>query len=294
MGGFLLSTKLLPGMHVKKGEEIAALEDAEYIGLQEDYLIARSQLQVTEAEYIRQKTLNESKAGSDKSLQMAKSEYEKLNITFHALREKLRMLNINADKISPENISKTIRLHAPFDGFVSKINVNVGKYVTPSEPLFELVNPDDIHLNITVFEKDLASLQIGQKLQAFTLHDPEKKYPCEIILISRDVSEERTGEVHCHFEKYDRNLIPGMYMNALIETSGHVGLAISSNAIVSYSGKDYVFVEMAKGLFEMKEVKTGWHGDGMTEILDAEKMKSAKIVTSNAYTLLMALKNKAD
>jgi cobalt-zinc-cadmium efflux system membrane fusion protein len=36
-----------------------------------------------------------------------------------------------------------------------KVNVNIGKYVTPSDILFEIVNPSDIHLALTVFEKIL-------------------------------------------------------------------------------------------------------------------------------------------
>jgi hypothetical protein len=38
---------------------------------------------------------------------------------------------------------------------VSKVNVNIGKYVNPSDVLFELINPDDIHLNLKVYEKIL-------------------------------------------------------------------------------------------------------------------------------------------
>lgn len=42
--------------------------------------------------------------------------------------------------------------------------MNIGKYVAPTDVLFELVNPDDIHLALTVFEKDFDKLFIGQKL----------------------------------------------------------------------------------------------------------------------------------
>ena len=61
--------------------------------------------------------------------------------------------------VSPEyvfpakNISKSVNIYSPIDGFVSKVNVNIGKYVNPADILFELINPDDIHLNLKVFEK---------------------------------------------------------------------------------------------------------------------------------------------
>ena len=55
LGGYLRSTKLLPGMHVRKGDVIAVLEDQQYIQLQQDYLLAKSKLHFAELEYKRQK-----------------------------------------------------------------------------------------------------------------------------------------------------------------------------------------------------------------------------------------------
>jgi cobalt-zinc-cadmium efflux system membrane fusion protein len=68
--------------------------------------------------------------------------------------------------------------------------VNIGKYVNPSDVLFELINPDDIHLNLKVYEKDLENLKKGQRFVAYTNADPAKKYYGEIILISKDINQE--------------------------------------------------------------------------------------------------------
>jgi cobalt-zinc-cadmium efflux system membrane fusion protein len=58
MGGFLVSSDLLPGMHVKKGQVIAVLEDQQYIQLQEDYLTTKVRLEQAESDFIRPKRLN--------------------------------------------------------------------------------------------------------------------------------------------------------------------------------------------------------------------------------------------
>src|SRR5215210_1985852 len=42
LGGYLKSSKLLPGTHVRRGESIAILEDQQYITLQQDYLTAKA------------------------------------------------------------------------------------------------------------------------------------------------------------------------------------------------------------------------------------------------------------
>src|SRR5215831_14918383 len=66
LGGYLKSTNLLPGMHVKKGDVIAVMEDQQYIQLQQDYLTAKAKIGFLENEYNRQKDLNSSQASSDK------------------------------------------------------------------------------------------------------------------------------------------------------------------------------------------------------------------------------------
>jgi cobalt-zinc-cadmium efflux system membrane fusion protein len=296
MGGYLKSTSLLPGMHIRKGEVIARMEDQQYIQLQQDYLTAKARQAYLESEYQRQKELNASKASSDKSFQQAEAEYRSNKILISGLMQKLQLIGIDPLKLNEGNISRMVSIHAPIDGYVSAVRVNVGKYVTPSDVLFELVNPTDIHLALTVFEKDINKLSIGQKLIAYSNGDPGKKYPCEIILIGKDVSPERAIQVHCHFEQYDKSLVPGMFMNADIEVNSAEAFAVPEAAIVRYGDKQYVFAARANNTYEMKEVVTGPAENGMVAIIDAKGLDLATqtLVTGNAYTLLMKLKNTAE
>lgn len=296
LGGFLKSTKLLPGMHVKKGEVIATMEDQQYIQLQQEYLMAKSKLTFSENEYNRQKELNLSKASSDKVFQQSEMEYKTQKITLSALSEKLRRININPESLNEGSLSRSINIYSSIDGFVSKVNVNIGKYVNPSDIIFELINPSDIHLNLKVFEKDLDKLSIGQKLLAFNNNQSYKKYPCEIILVSQDLSEDRSADVHCHFEAYDKTLLPGMYMNAEVEIMMENVASINEDAIVSHEGKDYVFISKSKNEFELVEIKKGNSENNYTEInsIDGKDLMNSTIVVKGAYSLLMQLKNKSE
>ncbi|RKS02181.1 efflux RND transporter periplasmic adaptor subunit [Flavobacterium sp. 102] len=295
LGGYLKNTKLLPGMYVKKNEVIAVMEDQQYIQLQQEYLTAQSKLFFAEKEYERQRDLNRDKASSDKVFQMADAEYKNLRITVNALAEKLKLIHINPKSLSEKTISKSVNIYSPINGFVSKVNVNIGKYVNASDILFELINPDDIHLNLKVFEKDINGLYIGQKLVAYSNSQPDKKYNCEIILISKDISSiEHSAEVHCHFQQYDKTLLPGMYMNAVIELKREAVLTLPEKAIVTFEGKEYVFVQLDNHKFEMIAVKVGNSENSFTEILNSEVLNTKNIAVKGAYTLLMQLKNKSE
>ncbi|HEY9257009.1 efflux RND transporter periplasmic adaptor subunit [Chitinophaga sp.] len=289
LGGYLKSMQLLPGMQVSKGQVLAVLEDPQYIQLQQDYLMAKSKLRYLDADFNRQKELNESKANSDKVFQQVRSEFESQKIMVSALKQKLQLVNINTDRLTEETITRSISIYAPISGYVTKVNVNTGKYVNPTDVLFELINPADLHLSLTVFEKDLASLAPGQQVKCYTTSKNGDTYAATIHLITRNVDENRSGEVHCHFEKYDRRLVPGMFMNAEIELQNANVTAVPDDAVVKWENKHYIFVSAGNDKFIMTPVEIGTSNGGFTEI--KSNIGSKEIVTRNAYTLLMKMKN---
>ena len=292
LGGYLKSTQLLPGMRVRKGQSIAVMEDQQYIQLQQDYLTAKTNLAFLESEYNRQKDLNASKAASDKVFQQAQANYTGGKVLVKSLSEKLKLISINPETLDENSLSRSINLYSPIDGYVSKVNVNIGKYASPTDVLFEIVNPADIHLALTVFEKDIDKLHAGQKLTAYTNGNPSKKYNCEIILIGKDLEQDRSVEVHCHFEQYDSTLIPGMFMNAVIEVQNRTASALPEDAVVSYESRQYVFAAKSAREFEMVEVQTGIAENGYVEIAwPKPELANGTYATKGAYTLLMKMKN---
>ncbi len=292
MGGFLKHTKLLPGMSVKKGEVLAILEDQQYIQLQQDYLTAKTQLALDESEYKRQKQLNENKASSDKVYEQAKADYQSEYILFKSLEEKLKLIGLNPQKISADNISRSISIISPINGYVSLLNVNSGKYVNQNDVLFELINLNDLYISLTVFEKNIEKISVGQKIQASLNSNSEQKYDCSILFINQNVSNDNSVEVICKIDNKTNGLLPGMFVNAQIDLSNNEVNTLPEEAIVSFNNKQYVFIETSHQTFEMIPIKQGNTENGYSEVLT--DLTNKKIVTKGAYTLLMALKNVSD
>lgn len=292
LGGYLKSTNLLPGMRVQRGQVLAVLEDQQYIQLQQDYLAGSARIKYLETEYERQKSLNSSRSVSDKTYQQAEADFRAQQVAISALSEKLRLAGINPQQISADRISRSINILSPISGYVSRVNVNIGKYLAPTEVLFDLINPSDIHLALKVFEKDLDKIRKGQQVLAFTNSRPERKLACEVILISKDLSAERTAEAHCHFRKYEPDLLPGTFMNAELALESRNAIILPDDAIVSFEGKEYIFIPGKEG-FIMTEVQTGNSENGVTEILGPD-LRGTRCVTKGAYSLLMFLKNRAE
>lgn len=295
MGGYLKYTRLLPGLKVSKGQLLAVLEDQQFIQLAQEYLSTKNKLELTKQDFKKQKELFEAKAISEKAFLEAKSALEILNIQVQSYSEKLKLIGINPNNLSVDKISSKVEIVSPINGYVSKVNVNVGKYLSPNDILFELINPDDIHLNIQIFQKDIPYLAIGQKVITYTNEHPEIKHKAEIILIGRGLNESKAIDVHCHFEKPDHNLIPGMYMNVEIESSVKKSMVVNEEAILRYENNNYLVLAINNTTFELYPVITGITEKPYVEIVNpSEQLKNSKIVNEGAYKILMAMKNKSE
>lgn len=295
MGGYLKYTRLLPGLKVSKGQLLAVLEDQQFIQLAQEFLSTKNKLELTKQDFKKQKELFEAKAISEKAFLEAKSALEILNIQIQSYSEKLKLIGINPNNLSVDKISSKVEIVSPINGYVSKVNVNVGKYLSPNDILFELINPVDIHLNIQIFQKDIPYLAIGQKVITYTNEHPEIKHKAEIILIGRGLNESKAIDVHCHFEKPDHNLIPGMYMNVEIESSVKKSMVVNEEAILRYENNNYLVLAINDTTFELYPVITGITEKPYVEIVNpSEQLKNSKIVNEGAYKILMSMKNKSE
>lgn len=296
LGGYLKSTSLLPGAEVRKGQVLGIMEDQAYVQLQQDYLTAKAKMEYLKADVERQKELTDAEAASKKNYQLVLSDFKTQQILIRALEEKLKIIGIEPGSLNVNNISRDVAIHAPINGFVSKVNVNIGKYVNPADVLFELINPSDIHAAITVFEKDIAAFKAGMQGTVTLADEPGKAYKVEVILVTRNLDENRAGMVHCHFLTPQHNLLPGMFLTGIFELENKAALTVPEEAVLRYEGKEYVFLTKDGSTFTLKEVKTGARENGFVELLpdDSTSWIDNRIVVKGAYSILGMLKNKLE
>lgn len=291
-GGYVRVSRFMPGNYVSKGQTLATLENPELVQLQQDYLLAKSNLQYAQQDYTRQKDLNENKASSDKVTQKAYNESQNQNILMKGMAQKLTAMGINTGSLNANNIRRTFAVISPISGYISTVNVNIGQYVSPMDKMFDIVNTGDLHLALKVFEKDLSKIKVGQKVFAFTNQNPTKKYEARVFIIGKDFSADRSVLIHCHFVDNSLQLLPGTFMNAEMEADSQEGIVIPDDAIVTWEEKQYIFEEVKPKTYKMFPVEIGNAENGFTELLNfKEENRSKKFVTKGAYQLLMALKN---
>jgi RND family efflux transporter MFP subunit len=303
LGGFIKSISLMPGNVVRKGQTLAILENQEFVDIQQKFIEAKNKLEYAEAEYQRHNELYKDDVYSQKNIQEVTADYKNLKAEVKALEQKLVLIGINPLNLNEDNINSSIALLSPISGFVKTVNVNIGKSVSPSDILFEIINSDRLLLELTLFEKDADKVSTGQKIR-FYINNETEQHEAIIYQTGKSINTDKTFNVYASIPNTCKKVLPGMYVNAIIEVTGDTVTAVPSEAVVSFEDKNYIFVHdkdkqedgQPFAEYRMIEVSKGISESGYTEIVLPKDFdtKNAKIVTKGAYNLLSAKKNAGE
>lgn len=296
MGGYVQDINLIPGTYVKKGQVLATVKDPAYVQLQENYLAAKVKLNFLQQDIDRQKTLLTQEAVSKKSFQQLQADYNANAIQLKALSEQLKLINIQPEALTTEKMTSMVQLIAPIGGYITKVNINRGKYVTPQDILLEIMDPNDIHAAITIYEKDIAGFKVGMKGNVALTQDPSKKYPVTILAVSQNINEDKTGLLHCHFDQIPKNVLPGMFLTADLFVESNEAVLIPIDAVQRYQGKDYVFIQTGVNEFEAIAIQISQSNNEYVSVNNeaAKTLLGKTLVVKNAFSLLGMWMNKSE
>jgi cobalt-zinc-cadmium efflux system membrane fusion protein len=327
IGGNVRDIKVFLGDKVRKGQVLAILEHPDYIKLQEDFAETANRLEFLQMEYERQKELFENNVGAGRDFQQVKSEYNSAKSKYQGLKARLQLLHLSPEKVNDGEISNSVPIISPINGYVNEIRVKVGTYAGAQDMLFEITDNSEIHTDFLVYEKDVHLLEKGQKVHFTVSNLPEKELTATIFAIGQEFeANARAVQVHASLNETVPGLIPGMYISGHIDTDENYTRTLPNNAIVTEGTKSYIFVldkeatEAEHGheethaqesdeehgeheedtregenneamAFRMVEVVTGLQDEGYTEVKLLNPMpEDTQVVLNAAYFLLADLK----
>ena len=289
--GYVRKVNFLIGDNVQKGQVMAELESMEYIDLQQQFIELNSRIPFLEEDYDRQKLLRDQDAISRKTYLMAEVNYKSAMASLDGLKAKLNMLGLNIQKLEKGEIENRLILKTPIPGSVRAINVSMGEHVAPSEVIYEVVNTEHLHLELSVYEQDVIKVKKGQKVWFTIPSMQDKHFEGEVFLVGRDLSQDkRSVNVHVHIDEKAGPFTVGMYANASIVLEESTSLTVPVTAIVVDNDTEYIFkkvVDSQDGIsFQKMKVNTGFEKEGQAELIIYEGITAEdEIVTSGAFYL---------
>ncbi|WP_416442394.1 efflux RND transporter periplasmic adaptor subunit [Leeuwenhoekiella sp. A16] len=293
-GGYIKNTPLLIGDKVKKGQPLVTLENPDFIQMQQDYLENKEQLTYLKSEYDRQQTMLDENITSQKKFLSSESDYKRALAMTNGLRRKLQLLNINVNRVEAGDITSVVTVFSPISGTISEVMVSTGAYVSPADEIMQIIDTDHIHLELSVFEKDIMPVKEEQPLEFQIPESSPQSYKGEVHLVGKSINEKtRTIKVHGHPVKDESTpeFSVGMFVEAQIITGEVEQMALPNEAVVSVDDTSYVLVLNSQDVngyhFDQKEVKTGASYNGLTVIENfADFDKDSQFLIKGAFTLI--------
>jgi membrane fusion protein (multidrug efflux system) len=166
-------------------------------------------------------------------------------------------------------------IRAPFAGYIAERNLDTGAYVTGaasststmSRSMLSLHDIDRVRVLIEVVEKDIPTIQIGQKAELRAEAYPDRVFEGQVTRIVQALNREtRTMTVEIDLPNKDRRLKGGMFARVEVMVGTHrQAVQIPIDAVSRLEDTQYVFV-VRDGKAQRVNVEIGVRNDNRVEI----------------------------
>lgn len=184
-------------------------------------------------------------------------------------------------------------------GAVSRVLQNPGTMITPSTPLFNLVDIDEVKAVVNVDERKIRFVKPGLEASVTVEAYPGEIFKGRVTTVSPVCNpQNRTVEVELVLPNKQHRLKPGMYAEAEMNESSRKSLVIPVAAVVERLSNKYIFtirderaqmlpVKVGEIVNDTIEILAGISGDEIIIISGADKLEDKdriKVVTEEQKT----------
>lgn len=290
--GQLLRLNVRLNERVAKGQVVAFIRQPLLVDWQQTYLQTKDELVFLQADYERYKTLSAADATAAKNLQRAEAAYKTALTSVQALAAKLRQYNVSPDKLTAASIVTEIALPAPAAGIVTDIAISPGAALKPGDLIAQLLNPEKLHADIWIYEKDLPAVSIGQEVALRLPAQPGQLIPARIYSLDAGMDPARKA-LRVHARPEGRVDMPawvnGAFAQATIRSKPLQGsVAILATALMREGEADYIFLldkETPEGMqFRKMKVTLQTEQEGKAIVLPETALPAdARVVIGGVY-----------
>lgn len=185
--------------------------------------------------------------------------------------DQLRMLHAQRDVAQKRHehalhLESRTRVVAPHSGSIAHRYVSLGDYVSPGQPLFDLVSVDRLRARLSFPEQDAASIRIGQEVHLQSPAAPHSLAIGEVTQINPRINPlNRAIEVMVEFDN-PGGWYPGSSVDATLVVSQNPGaLTVPRLSVVTRNNQAVVFLVQGDRAVA-RPVTLGWQEPDWVEV----------------------------
>lgn len=242
VGGIVRRVLVTEGQTVSRGQAVAYIENTELVALQREYLTAVRELELARQDLSRQQLLKRERAGVEKQLQQAEAAQAVAETRVSGLAQQLWQLGVTPGQ---QHMARQTAVRAPISGTVTAIAAATGSYADPQRPLMTLANNAAVYAQLSVFEKDLPRVAVGQSADIALTYQQDTHIHGTVSTVSRTIdTATRSATVRVTLDAGQtrgRRLGEGMTVTGMVSTDRQKTTALPDGAIISDGGRHYVY-----------------------------------------------------
>lgn len=292
--GRVVKLLVRPGDFVEVGQALAEVDSLDLQTLRLDY--QRTQIESKLSAKLLASIGPAANTGAISGQRLAETEnaHRQNENALDVLRAKARGLDLSeAELESRDRTGLRLTLKSVIRGTIVHADVAVGKYVEPTEHLFEIVDLSSVWVNIGVLERDLFRVREGQPVQLRFIGLPQETFETKVENLGLQLDPQtHQGTAWAELKNSETNprLRPGMSGQAdFILSQQQQHLTVPTSAVFSDGAERYVFVEEAStsssSEYRKKTVVIGRQSTKLTEILSGDVFPGDRVVTRGGHEL---------
>jgi RND family efflux transporter MFP subunit len=191
-----------------------------------------------------------------------------------------------ADIETNRQVLKTFKITAPISGFVIEKDAVQGQMVDAGIRLYRIADLGIVWVLAQIYEQDLPFVQLGQEVVVKVASMPDREFRGRVTFVYPTVDEKtRTAKVRLEFENPGYFLKPGMFVTAQIQAElSDSAVLVPDEAVLRSGAKNTVFVALAGGKFEARDVALGVEAENGIQVLNGLSA-GERVVTSGQFLL---------
>ncbi|MBN1253386.1 MAG: efflux RND transporter periplasmic adaptor subunit [Bacteroidales bacterium] len=277
-----------PGQIVNKGTIMFEVSGNEFIDMQKDFAESAAIINRLKTDYERAKELKNENIGTTKDYILAESAYNAEKAKFSALKLKLENIGLDVSKIERGEFYSSFFQKSPINGYVANIFVNIGQYIEPQQNIAEVIDIQSFQLIVSVFEKEISKVKIGQNVEFYSTGNKAEKYLAKISSVGKIISN-TTKSIECFAEitNSKSNFVSNQFVEGEICIAVDSVLSVPETAVLKSENDKYILIfekETPENFYFKKiNVKIGRKSNNLVELID--KIQYNKILTKGIYNI---------
>jgi membrane fusion protein, copper/silver efflux system len=264
------------GSQVKKDQLLATFAAPDAIAAIQAYILA-----LNAVDRLKQ-------GGGDISTQIDSVTGNPTNSNYQQRLEKLQ--NLGMSVLQVEEIRRTrqvppsIKMLAPVDGFVLARNISPGQKFDRGAEFYRVADLSRVWILADVSQHEARYLRPGVHAKVRLPDEPKPLAATVAEILPQFDAATRTLKVRLEADNAGYILRPDMFVDVELPINLPTAIALPVDAILDSGLKKTVFVDLGEGLFEPRQVETGWRFGGRVEIVTGLRA-GERIVTAGTFLL---------